>query len=170
MNLKKNDIVESLEEFPVQYSNVRKVAKGTVGTVYKVNRKDGTILVGFREPTGNEYVTSTPEKFARKETPMHSVNAGDVFYCSWGYEQTNISYFQINSVKGNKISYHEIRAEKTYDGIMCGHCIPIKDDAAATKNAVLRVTVDGSASFKAFSFAYAYRWSGKNPDFFSEWH
>ena len=33
---------------------------------------------------------------------------GDIFYCSWGYEQTNVDYYQIINIKGSNIKFHKI--------------------------------------------------------------
>lgn len=31
-----------------------------------------------------------------------SIEIGAIFYCSWGYDQTNIDYYQVVKKKGNK--------------------------------------------------------------------
>lgn len=46
------------------------------------------------------------------------VSVGDVFASSWGYEQTNVSFYQVVSVHGKKtVMVREIRgvANFTYD-------------------------------------------------------
>lgn len=164
--IKKNDIVELATDIPMPYSK-HVVPKGTIGQVYRV-RKSGEIYVGN---FSNRYssIETTADKLVKRETPKHNVKVGDVFVADWGYEQTNNSYFQIDSIKGKRITYHEISAKKTYDGFLCGHSLPVPDTRSATKTGLLRVDKDGNASFKAFSYAYAYPWRGE-PCFFSEWH
>jgi hypothetical protein len=47
---------------------------------------------------------STPEKLAK-------VQPGIIFYSSWGYDQTNVDFYQVKSVKGNFAIIQEIRQE-----------------------------------------------------------
>ncbi|EIE8009597.1 hypothetical protein LDW55_003780, partial [Escherichia coli] len=40
-----------------------------------------------------------------------TVSVGDVFVSSWGYEQTNVNFYQVISVHGKKtVTVQEIRA------------------------------------------------------------
>lgn len=49
-------------------------------------------------PTANK-----SSKAAKQDKPIkrnHSVKVGDVFYTSWGYEQTNVDFFQVIELRG----------------------------------------------------------------------
>lgn len=54
---------------------------------------------------------------------------GDVVLNSWGYEQTNIDFYQVVSMTAKKINVKEIRASLVQDtgNSMAGHVTPIKD-------------------------------------------
>lgn len=53
------------------------------------------------------------EKKKQKENYLN-VKVGDVFHYSWGYEQTNINYFQVVALKGTKqVVIREITYEIT---------------------------------------------------------
>ncbi|EEW8141382.1 hypothetical protein FSF79_025435 [Escherichia coli] len=40
-----------------------------------------------------------------------TVSVGDVFVSSWGYEQTNVNFYQVISVHGKKtVTVQEVRA------------------------------------------------------------
>ena len=44
-----------------------------------------------------------PRKAAKKAEPVnrtHGVKVGDLFYTSWGYEQTNVNFFQVIELRG----------------------------------------------------------------------
>lgn len=40
------------------------------------------------------------DKVKEKPQPLHGVKVGDLFYSSWGYEQTNVDFFQVVSLVG----------------------------------------------------------------------
>jgi hypothetical protein len=45
----------------------------------------------------------------------HNVLIGDIFCCSWGWEQTNVYYYQVIALRGKKtLTVHEISAENIY--------------------------------------------------------
>ncbi|EHL4122597.1 hypothetical protein KDP41_004026 [Salmonella enterica subsp. diarizonae] len=50
-----------------------------------------------------------------------TVSVGDIFVSSWGYEQTNVTFYQVLSV-------HEIRANSEYTDSMVGFKTPVLND------------------------------------------
>lgn len=71
------------------------------------------------------------------------IQVGDVFYNSWGYEQTNIDFYQVVELRGTKqIVVREIRHKKTKDCDFCSCMVsPIKDDFIGES---IRKTVKGT--------------------------
>lgn len=54
-------------------------------------------------------------KRARRET-AHGLEIGDILYNEWGYEQTNVSYFQVLRVpSGRSVVLREIEADRIED-------------------------------------------------------
>ncbi|WP_407233719.1 hypothetical protein [Escherichia coli] len=44
-----------------------------------------------------------------------TVSVGDIFVSSWGYEQTNVTFYRVLSVHGKKtVTVREIRANSEY--------------------------------------------------------
>jgi hypothetical protein len=43
-----------------------------------------------------------------KETPMHSVQTGDVFAASWGYDQTNVDFYEVVSTTAKSVRIRKI--------------------------------------------------------------
>ena len=52
---------------------------------------------------------------------------GDVIYNSWGYDQTNIDYFQVVEVKAKSIVIREIAQNRSQTGYMSGEAQPIRN-------------------------------------------
>jgi len=56
------------------------------------------------------------------------VKVGDVFYDSWGYDQTNIDYYQVVGLKGTtQVVLRAIRAEAKQTGWLQSDVRPLKD-------------------------------------------
>ncbi|EGU1162738.1 hypothetical protein IS582_003748 [Salmonella enterica] len=55
-----------------------------------------------------------------------TVSVGDVFVSSWGYEQTNVNFYQVISVHGKKtVTVQEIRASVLLTRSMSGYKTPL---------------------------------------------
>jgi len=50
---------------------------------------------------------------------------GDLFMSSWGYDQTNIDYYEVVAVSGKMLTLRKIASEAEEDGFMTGKCVPI---------------------------------------------
>lgn len=55
------------------------------------------------------------------------INIGDIYVCSWGYEQSNISFYQIIDVKDNLVVLTEIEQNRQYEHYDSGLTTPIKN-------------------------------------------
>jgi hypothetical protein len=72
---------------------------------------------------------SDSKKQTRKEFKT-SLKPGDILYTSWGYDQTNVEFYQVHTVHNNTITIQEICQEYTEDGFMSGYTIPIPNKPA----------------------------------------
>lgn len=69
------------------------------------------------------YVALKAQRRAERSAP-HDVKVGDVFLCSWGYEQTNIDYYECTKVLGAMIEIREIGCESVDTLFMQGKSVP----------------------------------------------
>ena len=67
------------------------------------------------------------ERKAERLSYQHTLKAGDVLYASWGYEQTNIDYYQVIEVKGKFVVICEISQIREATGWLCGQTKPNPD-------------------------------------------
>lgn len=62
---------------------------------------------------------------AAKRAAGHKLKAGDVLRCSWGYDQTNIDYYEVTRLLGARmVEIRAIGAESIESGSMTGECVP----------------------------------------------
>lgn len=60
---------------------------------------------------------------------LANLKVGDIFYNSWGYDQTNIDFYQVIDIKGSKITLQSISGKSVpgTQGHMCENVSPVKD-------------------------------------------
>ena len=66
-------------------------------------------------------------KTARKTERLcftHGYKIGDILYSSWGYDQTNIDWYQVTATTAKTITVCKIESYGTETGFMCGETTP----------------------------------------------
>jgi hypothetical protein len=86
------------------------------------------------------------------KTP-HNLKVGDVVYNSWGYDQTNVDFYQVARVSSNFVWLQETGGEMTLEGgcgPMSGHVQPAPGTASGelTKHSVRMYDDRASVCFK----------------------
>lgn len=64
------------------------------------------------------------EDRAKTKTFVHSVQVGDIYRTCWGYDQTNVEFFEIVEVKGKYAILREIASASVDDGKGSERCVP----------------------------------------------
>lgn len=98
------------------------------------------------------------QKAARKTvlgSKQELLKKGDVLQCSWGYDQTNIDYFQVVELFGKRgVVIRKIACESVETGFMQGRSVPAMDQFIGEP---MRKQVSETGSVKIYSFASAYK-------------
>lgn len=95
-------------------------------------------LTALRVENGDEAFELSFEQFAaiaayyeacRLPTPnAEGVHVGDIFYDSWGYEQTNVNFYQVVALRGAHTAVvREIGALERETANMSGDAYPVRD-------------------------------------------
>jgi len=56
---------------------------------------------------------------------VHGVKIGDIFYTSWGYDQTNIDYFEVVAVTAKMATVKPIESMRTETDFLQGITYPV---------------------------------------------
>ncbi|EIP6959092.1 hypothetical protein LTF62_004600 [Salmonella enterica] len=92
-----------------------------------------------------------------------TISIGDVFCDSWGYEQTNVDFYQVISVHGTKtVSLRKIAQRVVDTTSWCSADVcPVKDAFLDDEVIKRRVNVRGSGNYSVSvrmnDFSWAYR-------------
>ena len=121
----------SLVEFTMQQN--RCIAGWTPGMkrpryAYKVRTRQ-------EYDTAKERIRAEAERFLRHDEAVErsseefrrSLRVGDILYSSWGWEQTNIDFYQVITIRGCTVRLQQLDQQITEDGYMCGITVPIPD-------------------------------------------
>jgi len=141
-------------------------AAGTKCIVWKVKR-DGML---YMNAESSHTIQVHKSSVTLVSAPAAKVKVGDIFSCSWGYEQTNLDFYKITAVLPQSVKYVAIGETRKYTGPMCGETRPdLNCVGTQEKTSRIRVDMNGNVSFKLNSYSTAFSWNGE-PKFFSEWH
>ena len=110
-------------------------------------------------------------------TNSNQTNVGDIFVMSWGYDQTNLNWFQVTRASDKGVFVREIRPMSipNSQGLMCENQVPVPDSFLSDsqwvgKKKEVGCFKDNSETFRKlkdgryFSFNsryFASRWDGK---------
>lgn len=110
---------------------------------------------------------------AERQNFEHNVKVGDIFYTSWGYEQTNIDFYQVIEVKGKFATIRQIAGEVTdYHSSMSGEKVATPGAFLERSEPIRKMILrgyNGEPYMKISSFEYASPWDGK-PKSWSSWY
>lgn len=56
---------------------------------------------------------------------VNDYRVGDVLYTSWGYDQTNVEFFEVTGIKGRMVTLREIGEKQIDTGPMQGRVVPL---------------------------------------------
>jgi len=99
-------------------------------------------------------------------TTTHSLKPGDVLCSSWGYEQTNVDFYQVRRLIGRTmVEVQEMEKHCNTDGprSMTGRVVPVHNSRACNSKPMRkRVTKDymGRESLTISGFERALKWDG----------
>ncbi len=89
---------------------------------------------------------------------VHTLKVGDVLRSSWGYDQTNVDYYQVTALKGAKqVTVRRIGAVSETTGWETGKCAPdVGNFLDATRYPEQTFLVQQGNSIRVASYASAY--------------
>lgn len=97
------------------------------------------------------------EQKAQRNAP-HDVKVGDIFRASWGYDQTNIDYYQCTRViSDSTIEIRPIAQEAEETAFMQGQCVPAPNQFTGEPMRKRVSMAGGEPSVSITSYANAHR-------------
>ncbi len=105
------------------------------------------------------------ERAKQRKGFQHNLKVDDILYSSWGYDQTNIDFYQVTKVLGRKVELREIagRLVNGEEGFMSGHKTAIKDEFVGDSQIRIPQGLNSSKSLyiKVSECSSAWIWDGQ---------
>lgn len=96
---------------------------------------------------------------AERQAAPRGMDVGDVLRSSWGYDQTNIDYYQVTKLIGkSKVEIRAIAQEREATQWLAGKCVPVVDKFIGEP--MVKVAKNGGV--RIASYAGAYKMEGKD--------
>lgn len=118
-----------------------------------------TALLGYKVRSDNREADKAARKAERKAfTSDHKV--GDIYTSSWGYEQTNVDFYQVIETKGKSTVVIQKIAQEQVDGSQgmdSAKVVPIKGNFLNEEPLTKRV---GKYGLNMTSYSSASKWDG----------
>lgn len=106
----------------------------------------------------NQRVEEKRKKLEERRNFMHDMKEGDILVSSWGYDQTNVDFYQVVGVSGKTVLIREISKKVVREERGADYVAPIPNKFIG---AVLKKQPRQGGSVRLNSFSNAYKWDGK---------
>lgn len=167
---------------PSEYS-AKIVPKGVKAEIYLVDEKSAMGFGGKRSKPDFNYLFRSKERrdeyvkeyieglvkdaeykskrAAEKRNFVHDLKVGSILYSSWGYDQTNIDFYEVVELVGKK-SVKILPIGKAVESSSTGadYVVAIPGSFSKEKEPMLKRVSEGN-SVRIESFSNAYLWDGK---------
>lgn len=129
---KLSDAVAYLSQFSDKFGNTKlratvfygKQAKPVADYSFKTVERRNAAVAEYFTARQKSLAFKTAHKAARTSwVPDYKV--GDLLRTSWGYDQTNVEYFEVIEIKGKHLILREIAQKTVQTGHDQGKCVPL---------------------------------------------
>lgn len=96
----------------------------------------------------------------------HTLREGDILASSWGWEQTNVSFYKVVKATPTGVRVRPMRTQRVEKGFMSGVATPIEGSEDPTEEFFRRVSKYGSIAITSYEFAH--KWNGK--EMYCSWY
>lgn len=112
-------------------------------------------------------ITHKDQARQKRQEFVPTLKADDILYSSWGYDQTNVDFYQVLSVKGRTAIVQEIglKMVEGTDGHMCCNVMPA---IGQFKGSPMKRRICQGDNIKANDHIRAYKWDGSEK--YSSWY
>lgn len=126
------------------------------GTAERMNAYIEKFIENYKAKLKMKAEAKAAAKAKRAELAA-SIKAGDIYYTSWGYDQTNVDFYKVIEVKGQKVTLIEI-GSKIVDNN--GSSDSVVANPEAEKGEPFNKMVSKYGTFNIASYASASKWDG----------
>lgn len=139
----------------------------TVVLIFEDKKQKPSKFLGFKTPEQAEHYINERKSFMKNQFDIHQesiengkqeaakIQVGTILFSQWGYEQTNVNFYQVTFRKGTIVVLQEIMKDRRYEQDYSGYCTPRKD-IFVSEPFQKRITKDGRIRLSSSETACIY--------------
>lgn len=132
-------------------------AKAYCNFYYRTEERRGEVIENFKRNVLADQQRKEERRRERREFKT-TCKVGDIFECSWGYEQTNIDYYKIIELKGNVGIFVEIGCKMVEDSLYShGMACNVIPDPTEVKGEPFRKIIQLGEVISLESYKYCHK-------------
>jgi hypothetical protein len=108
-----------------------------------------------------EQLKRKQEEALRRKNEQHGLKEGDILYSSWGYDQTNVDFYQVTKVIGKAVVIRAIASKVVREERGAEYVAAVPGKFTGPEEKKLPRGEGDAVSIKLNSFSYARKWDGK---------
>lgn len=90
---------------------------------------------------------------AAHQAKPRGLEVGDILRASWGYDQTNIDWYEVTALVGAQmVELRELDQERAETGSLVGHCVPLV--GCYKGEAIRKIARDGAVKLTSYATAF----------------
>lgn len=109
----------------------------------------------------NERAIAERKAQAKADAKNHTIAPGTIFCHSWGYEQTNIDFYQVVSVRGQMLELREVRQHTTERNVSGGYVIPCIGEFTEKPAFKKRIKFHSGSAYVSMPYGWCNVWDGR---------
>lgn len=124
------------------YGKAKNPTKNVLCDIGKVEDYIQNLALQFDQTASARRTLKEANKVSRQEHTkvfLSKLVPGAILVRSWGYDQTNVNFYQVKAVSGKKVTFQEISSSYRSAGYSYGYVMPILDSfIGEEKNTIVR--------------------------------
>jgi len=107
-------------------------------------------------------VAEKRKRLEEKKNFQHGLQVGDLLYSSWGYDQTNINFYQVTSLKGKQVGIRPVDGKVVREERGADYVVAQPNHFSGPEIKKIPQTSGGNRMYvKVTDSQTAYKWDGK---------
>lgn len=142
-----------------KFSAICFAGKAVNATWYYLFKNEEAMLAQVAK-TVNNRITRAAEvaKYKAERLAPTDIKEGDILYCSWGYDQTNVDFYKVKQVLGkNRVKIVAMNSQIVSQSLATDYVAPNVEIGGE----MLKVVNGKQNSVRITSYANAYLWDGQ---------
>lgn len=134
---------------------------------YRTEEQRAQAIEALKKQADNREANKAARSAKKAAVTNEGIEIGTIYYSSWGYEQTNIDFYQVTGKSGSKtLFFRPIAQTREYDRDDCGSCMPCPNEFTGEE---FKKMINDERWINLTSYSGMCPWDGTSKGW-SSWH